>query len=288
MIIGTDLIGSGVSQCLSTKVVILVYYNRTGDKSMKIANEFGGLVHDTARSLIEGSEVVIAFLPTDTSLISVVSEIVGQGILKHNFVFINASTITPSTSVFISKALREVEANYVEAPVYGSIHEARKCNLISIVAREEKLYKTIIDILHLYSPSVFYVDELPKAMVLKLALNNIGLTPPVLIAESSMLIEPWGIEHDLFKNIIDKLWFKNLVERYWERIFNEKPARFKVWMAGKDYEYISRAIKDRNLPSILADALSNMYYNASNHGFLEKDYSQVARYNIAQGRKTGR
>lgn len=103
---------------------------------MRLAEEIGGLVHDTPRSLIEDSEVVIAFLPTDTSLISVITEISSHGKLLHGPIFINASTITPNTSVFAGKILREIGVNYVEAPVYGSVDEARDYRLISINSKK--------------------------------------------------------------------------------------------------------------------------------------------------------
>ncbi|MEM1780319.1 MAG: NAD(P)-dependent oxidoreductase, partial [Desulfurococcaceae archaeon] len=174
---------------------------------------------------------------------------------------------------------------YVEAPVYGSADEARDCKLISMVACSENILEAINNVLELYSSRIFYTGKPPTAAVLKLALNNIGLSIPAIIAESLMLLESWGVDIDLFRKVANSIWFGQVIDRYWARITEEKPPRFKVWMAGKDYSYLASALKEKRLPSMLSDAFASMYMFASTGGYGDKDYPQIARYYMELAKK---
>lgn len=276
--------GSNLARCLSKRSVELGYYNRTRTKAEALARELGGTVYSSPRELLEKSNLVVVFLATDEALREVVLEVVRGGVLSGK-VFINASTVTPMASLEALEALSTIGVHYVESPVYGSADEARDCKLISIVACEERVFEEYKNVVELYSAKVFYVGKPPKASVLKLALNNIGLALPAILGESLMLLEAWGVDLESFRKISGEIWFGQVLERYWPRILSEKQPRFKVWMAGKDYWYVASSLKARGLPAAISDALSTAYYTAASGGYMDKDYPLVAKYYMEQGKR---
>ncbi len=132
-----------------------------------------------------------------------------------------------------------------------------------------------------YSREIYCVGNILSASVLKPALNNIGLAkcqgfPLIYMA----LLISWNVELERFMEVAEKLWFGAIVKRYLGRILEEREPRFKVSMAGKDYLYVARALKEKHMPTYLAETMSSMFMKASKHGYSDKDYPQIAKYYI--------
>jgi 3-hydroxyisobutyrate dehydrogenase len=284
-IIGTGLMGSNLARCLRSKGYELVFYNRTRSKAEKLAGEIGGLVVESPREAAENSDVLILFIPDDDALHSIVFGEKGLGTYNGRVVVLNASTVTPMASLKAYSFLRERSIWYLEAPVYGSVSEARECRLFSLIAGKEEVFDNVRSVVEEYSGKVVYVGSIPSASALKLALNNIGLAMPALLAESLSLLKAWGVNKEKFLEVVNNLWFGDAVKRYWGRIYGEKPPRFRVWMAGKDYRYVSEALREKKQPALLSSAISAMYYIASMHGYGDKDYPRMAHYFIEKALK---
>mgnify|MGYP001772893265 CR=1 FL=1 len=278
-VVGVGVMGSNIARCLSSRGYKVNLYSRDFEKTQRIALEIGGRAYDNVKKLIEDSDATILFVTDDKAVLDTALSIASRGSTRRSLV-LNASTITPSTSTTAMNILRRAGVAYIEAPVYGSADEARECRLVSIVAGEKTLFEENKRFIESYSQRIFYVGEIPRAMVLKLALNHVGLALPALLAEALALLVAWGVDIDLFREIAEILWFGQLIDRYWGRIFEDKPPRFKLWMAGKDYACISRALKEKKIPSIVAEALSTIYMIPSTTEYRDKDYPQIARYFI--------
>jgi len=284
-LIGTGLMGSSLAKCLSNKGYQLVLYNRTRVKAEKLAEEIGGVVKDNPLDVYRDVDIAVGFLADDEALYDIVFGSNGLINADERITFINASTVNPMTSLRIYMVLKDHKVDYLEAPVMGSVDSASECRLLSIVAGEENVYEKARSVIGSYSFKTYYVGSIPNAMVLKLAINNIGLAMPALLAESLSLLKAYGIDLELFRNIVKNLWFGEAVERYWVRIFDEKPPHFKMELAGKDYWYIASALKSKRMPSSLAETISSMYMIASRNGFSGKDYPLIAKYYIELARK---
>ncbi len=275
-IIGTGLMGSNLARCLTSKGYDIYLYNRTLSKAIELAKELNCSVASSVTELIDHTDISLLTITGDEALLDVVSGIVFSK--NTNSMIINLSTVTPMASEQAYNILLKHGFKYLEAPVYGSTSEARECRLLSIVAGDKEVFENAEKIIQEYSGKVFYVGRIPSASVIKLALNNIGLSTPAILSISLMLLEAWGIEVNKFLDIAKNLWFYKIIERYWNRIVSEKPPRFKVWMAGKDYHYVSSALKYKKLPSELSDAIASMYMNAAANDYMDKDYPLVAKY----------
>ncbi len=277
-IIGTGLMGSNIAKCLSRKGYKLVLYNRTKWKAERLAEELGCSIAETPGELFKETNISIAFISGDEALYDIIYSDKGVINTSTRGVLINASTVTPMASTRVYRDLKKRGIGYIEAPVYGSTSEAKECRLLSIVAGERYVYNSVEAIIKEYSRKVHYVGEIPSATVIKLALNNIGLALPALLAESLALLEAWNINIEVYRNIAGELWFGEAIGRYWKRIIEEKPPRFKVWMAGKDYWYIASALKAKKIPSNISETLSSAYMQAAVNGYSDEDYPQIARY----------
>ncbi|MEM1677614.1 MAG: NAD(P)-dependent oxidoreductase [Ignisphaera sp.] len=278
-VVGAGIMGSNLCRCLADRGIAVNIYSRSFEKASKLASEIGGRAYSDVRKLVEDSDAVVIFVTDDRAVLSIVDSIISRGRVDGGLI-INASTVTPTASSISMEILSSVGIRYLEGPVYGSADEARDCRLISMVGGDRELFENYRKFFEVYSQSVFYIGAVPKAMVLKLALNHIGLAVPAILAEVLALITAWNVDLEVFREVSKSIWFGQLIERYWDRIFGGKPPRFKMWMAGKDYRYIASALKEKNIPSIVAEALSTIYMMPSATEYSDKDYPQIARYFI--------
>jgi 3-hydroxyisobutyrate dehydrogenase len=282
-IIGVGIMGSNLAKCLHSRGVRVGVYNRTREKAERVARELPGVrVYESPSQLLRDTDAVVVFVSDDEALLSIVGAVTSSqpGTTSTPPLLVNASTVTPMTSLRAMRALGEVNVVYSEGPVYGSADEARECRLVSYIACSEGVYERVKSVVELYSTRVLYVGEPPRASVLKLALNNIGLSAPALLAESLALLKSWGIEETLLLEASENLWFKPLIERTWHRVFSEKPPRFTVRLAAKDYSYIEKTLLERGVKPLVSTAIRRFYEEASRGGFGEKDYPRAAYYFI--------
>ena len=283
-VVGAGLMGSNVSKCLARKGVLAGVYNRTYEKASRLASELGVTAYNSLSSLVASSDALIIFISEDYALREVVSRLVESGNIREKIV-VNSSTVTPASSLEAKAMVEGSGAIYIEAPVFGSTDEARECKLITMISCRSELRELAEKTVLLYSSKTKYLGEPPRAMVTKLALNNIALALPPIIGESLALLEAWDASIEDFLEIARELWFGLVLERVWGRIMEDRPPRFKVELAGKDYKTISESLKAKKIPAIVADALSNAYYSASASGYEGKDYPQVARHYIELAKK---
>jgi len=275
-IIGTGLMGSNLARCLHGKGVELVVYNRTRGKAEKLCSEIGCRVVDKP-SLMRDVDAVIVFVFDDQAVQGVL--VGGDGLIHSgsSTMVLNASTITPITSLEVGEALESSGYTYFEAPVYGSTDEARECRLVSMLGGEQDRVDEAARITSLYSTETIYVGGVSKAMALKLALNNIGLSLPPIIGESLELLEAYNVSLEKFMEVSMKLWFGSILERYMKRIMGGSGnIRFTVKGAAKDYRTITRALTDKYYPAIISSALMN-YYTIASGSMGSSDYPKAGR-----------
>jgi len=276
-VVGLGNMGSNLVRCLRSRGLEVSVYNRTRAKAEELCREVGCRVTDSPKDLARTCEAVVVFVSDDAALRAVVTGPGGVAEAERGLV-VNASTVTPMTSLQIYEELRRVGVTYIEGPVYGSVDAARSCSLISMLAGDEEVLDRATEVAKLYSREVVKVGPVPKASVLKLALNNVGLAMAAVLAESVALLEAWGVDPELFRRVAGMLWFRDAVERYWSRMFEKREAAFRLALAAKDFAYIARSLNEKGLPAVVSSAMANLLYAAASAGYSDEDYPRVGDY----------
>ncbi|ADM27351.1 6-phosphogluconate dehydrogenase NAD-binding [Ignisphaera aggregans DSM 17230] len=284
-IVGLGLMGSNLVRCLRNKNIGVVVYNRTRSRAEALCREVNCVVVDSPREVADRAMFIIVFVADDDALRDVVFGSNGIVYSKNSSIIINASTITPMMSMYIYE---NIGKRYLEAPVYGSVDAAKSCSLLSIVAGDENVYREARGVIDLYSSKSIYVGEIPKASVLKLALNNVGMSFPIVLSESLAMLEAWGIDKELFREIAKNLWFGTAIERYWHRVTGPvKEPSFRLRLAAKDYSYVAKTLQIKNIPAFISSSISNLLTLATAEGYGDFDYTKIGEY-LVELAKRGR
>jgi 3-hydroxyisobutyrate dehydrogenase len=199
-LLGAGLMGEAMAKRLLEAKMPLVAYNRTHSKLTPL-KEAGAEIADRPELVIQTCECIILMLTDATAIESVLLSENSLSFLKNRTV-IQMGTIDPIQSKSIGDAVVAAGGEYLEAPVLGSIPEAKNGELLVMVGATETQFQKWYDLLKNFSPAPMLIGEVGTAAALKLALNQLiaGLTGT--FALSLAFVQQQGVNVEQFMEIL--------------------------------------------------------------------------------------
>jgi 3-hydroxyisobutyrate dehydrogenase len=191
---------------------------------------------------------------------------------------IQMGTIAPDES---KKLLWEVEARggeYLEAPVLGSIPEAKTGELLVMVGATSLLFTKWEGLLKNYSPNPLLIGEVGKAAALKLALNQMiaGLT--TTFALSLSFLQQQEVNIDIFMDILrSSALYAPTFDKKLSRMLdgNYDYPNFPTKHLEKDINLFLASSQSLDLNTEGLEGISLIVISAIKKGFAEGDYSAL-------------
>ncbi|PSN19779.1 hydroxyacid dehydrogenase [filamentous cyanobacterium CCP5] len=196
-VIGTGLMGAPMALRLLTSGHKVWAYNRTTEKlhSLKLA---GANICASPAAVAMEAEVLVLML-TDAAAIR---SVLGPEVPLKGKTLIQMGTIAPADSRALEQEFADQGANYLEAPVLGSIPEAKSGKLIVMAGAPPELFATWKSLLACFGPDPLHVGPVGSAATLKLAMNQLIGTLTSAFAQSLSLIQKEGISVDDFMQVL--------------------------------------------------------------------------------------
>lgn len=199
-LLGIGLMGLPMAQRLLEAGFSLCVYNRTVAK-VEPLRTLGAVVAATPDQVLQQSDCVILMLTNAAAIRETVlapesrSQLAGKTILQMG-------TIAPSESRELEAEVLSLGGDYLEAPVLGSIPEAKTGSLIVMVGGTPEQMQTYSSILHCFGKNPLLMGAVGTAAAVKLALNQLigGLT--ATFATSLGFVLQQGASVDLFMQIL--------------------------------------------------------------------------------------
>jgi 3-hydroxyisobutyrate dehydrogenase-like beta-hydroxyacid dehydrogenase len=178
-IIGTGKMGGAMARRLKTQGHELSLWNRTREKAEALG---AGKVAATPAEAAREAEVVISML-TDADAVRT-AYLGDEGALKSakSQVFIEMSTAGPNIAAELAPRLEKAGAQYVEAPVIGSVPAVEAGTLVVLAAGTEAAVERARPVLRALG-EVRHVGDLGTAAALKLVANSMLAGVTALAAE---------------------------------------------------------------------------------------------------------
>ncbi|PAX57038.1 NAD(P)-dependent oxidoreductase [Brunnivagina elsteri] len=198
--LGTGLMGLPMAQRLLQADVQLIAYNRTPEKLAPL-QAAGAEIAVHPRHAIRAADYVVLMLTNASAIYSVLLSDTSWRSLAGKTV-IQMGTITPTESKEIRDTVVAAGAEYIEAPVLGSIPEAEVGKLIVMVGSYREQYQRHQDILKYFGSEPVYVGEVGTASALKLALNQLIASLTTSFALSLKFVQRQGVDVDVFMKIL--------------------------------------------------------------------------------------
>jgi 3-hydroxyisobutyrate dehydrogenase len=198
--LGTGLMGLPMAQRLLQANVQLIAYNRTPEKLVPLQIAGAEIAVHPCHA-IRAADYVILMLTNAPAIYSVLLSDTSWRSLAGKTA-IQMGTITPTESEEIRNAVVAAGAEYIEAPVFGSIPEAEAGKLIVMVGAYREQYQRHLNILKYFSPEPVYIGQVGTASGLKLALNQLVASLTTSFALSLKFVQRQGVDVDIFMNIL--------------------------------------------------------------------------------------
>jgi 3-hydroxyisobutyrate dehydrogenase len=201
-IAGTGRMGSAIGARLLERGVSLAVWNRASARTRDLTEQ-GAADCRTPAELAASCNIVLTALLDDAALDAVY--LGSEGLLRGDCrerLFINVSTVSPTTVIRLASEAAGVGASLVDAPVIGTVSPARAGQLVVMaggsaadVARAKPVFDHIARVVH-------FVGDVGCGAAMKLAVNIPMSTYWAAMAESFALAQAVGLRPEQLAEII--------------------------------------------------------------------------------------
>jgi len=275
-VVGTGLLGSAIVERFLDLAIEVTVYNRTKEKTDPLLRR-GATIARSAAEAIQAAPCTILMLSDARAIQEVVFASGGRLNLQQKTI-IQMGTIAPAESFRFGQEVQTRLGAYLEAPVLGSIAEARSGKLIVMVGGSEELFERWNPILQCLGPEPIRVGPLGQAAVLKLALNQLIASHITAFSLSLGMIQRSGGDVDIFMRVLrqsalmtpmfDKKLHKMLDHDY-------SNPNFPIEHLLKDVTLCLKTAKGAHLEIGTLQSMQTLFKKAVAQSLPNQDYSTV-------------
>lgn len=275
-LIGTGLMGRPMAERILQAGHPLIVFNRTREKAVPL-KLLGAEMAANARDAIRYSECIILML-TDARAIRDLLLVPDHKAELGARTIIQMGTISPTESVDLNKEVLESGGEYLEAPVLGSIPEAKAGKLIMMVGALPEQFEIWSGLLRCFGPEPLLIGPVGRASALKLALNQLIASLTAAFSLSLAFVQRSGIQTDLFMKILRESalyapTFDKKLQRMVERDYSN--PNFPTRHLAKDIALFLSEARAMNLRSDALQGIRRLVKMTLDEGLGEMDYSAL-------------
>ncbi len=198
--IGTGLMGRPMAARLLEAGYGLTVFNRSRDKTRDLASR-GATVAESPSEVLREAQVVVLMLSDEAAIRSVLLDAEHAGAVR-GCALVQMGTIAPAASRALAREIQGLGGEYLEAPVLGSIPEAREGRLIVMVGGSADQFSRHRDLFRVFGPEPLHIGPVGQAAGLKLALNQLIASLTTAFALSLALVRKEGVAVETFMQIL--------------------------------------------------------------------------------------
>ncbi|MEM7064023.1 MAG: NAD(P)-dependent oxidoreductase [Cyanobacteria bacterium P01_B01_bin.77] len=272
--LGTGLMGAPMALRLQAAGHQVYGWNRSPDKLEPLLKD-GIQAAETPSATIKASQLIVLML-TDASAIhatllspEATAQLTGRAVLQMG-------TIAPQESKTIAQAVKAAGGDYLEAPVLGSIPEAKAGTLIMMVGATPEQFHQWRPVLKCFGPEPQLIGPVGAGSGVKLAMNQLIGSLTTAFAMSLGLVQQEAIDIEKFMTIVRQSalyapTFDKKLGRMCDRNFTN--PNFPTKHLLKDMNLFVRSAETFNAD--VAASVAQMVHQAVQQGLADQDYSAV-------------
>ena len=274
--LGTGLMGLPMAQRLIEANIELVAYNRTPAKLAPLRVD-GCAIAEHPHEVISACECLILMLTDISAIRGVLLSDSSRQALSARTV-IQMGTISPTESRAVRDEVVAAGGDYLEAPVLGSIPEAKAGKLIVMVGGSTEQFQRWLQLLQHFGSEPLLIGDVGAAAAVKLALNQLIASLTSAFALSLGFVQRQGSNTDLFMQILrdSALYaptFDKKLQRMLDRDYSNPNFPTKHLMKDTDLFINEAKLDDLNVSSL--EGVRKILEVAMSRAFSEQDYSSL-------------
>jgi 3-hydroxyisobutyrate dehydrogenase-like beta-hydroxyacid dehydrogenase len=199
--IGLGIMGSLQAMNLAKAGYELTVFNRTREKAEAWVAEHGGTVADSPRDVAAASDVVITMVVDGAQVEDMIDQALpgaGEGTL-----FVDMSTIAPSTARELDERLRDAGHAFVDAPVTGSSPKAKTGTLTIMCGGAEADIARARPLFEIMGEKIVLCGEAGQGQAVKVISQAITAVNCATLAQGLVLARQTGVNVDALLQTMD-------------------------------------------------------------------------------------
>ena len=276
-VVGVGLMGMPIAVTLKHAGFDVVAYNRTSAKLEALHTHSISTTKEIDKAIIPSDFLILTL--SDANAIN--SVLFSESLDFSGKTIIQMGTIAPDESRELAKKIGDRNGEYLEAPVLGSIPQAKTGTLLVMAGGEQSIYEKCLPILQKLGEEPRLIGKVGSAAALKLALNQLIAALTSGFSLSLGLIQKEGVDLEQFMAILrdSALYaptFDKKLQRMCDRNF-ENP-NFPTKHLLKDTDLFLQAAESAGLNSVGLAGIRDVIAEAVASQLAELDYSAI--YNV--------
>ncbi|MGD9488904.1 MAG: NAD(P)-dependent oxidoreductase [Calditrichaceae bacterium] len=275
-LVGTGLMGFPMAQRLLKNGYELTVFNRTAGKVGLLVEQGARLAGDP-REAVMNSDVIILMLSDFKAVNETMLSAEIQTSLAEKTI-IQMGTIAPDDSRRLMEKFSDYNAEYLEAPVLGSIQQVKAGELFILAGSTKKQFNTYESLFKIFGSTVYHIGEVGKASALKLALNQLIASLTASFSLSLGLVLHAGVDPDIFMRVLrNSALYAPTFDKKLDNMKNRNfiPPNFPVKHLLKDVDLILNSSSKAGLNTAQLEGVRKILVDAIEKGLKEEDYSAL-------------
>ncbi|MEM8806379.1 MAG: NAD(P)-dependent oxidoreductase, partial [Cyanobacteria bacterium P01_G01_bin.38] len=257
--LGTGLMGAPMAVQLEKAGHQVTAWNRTQAKLEPLISE-GIEIAPSPQAAIATTDALVIMLTDALAIEETLLNDEARAVLLGRTV-IQMSTIAPAESKAIAQKVSAVGGDYLEAPVLGSIPEAKSGSLILMVGASPKQFKQWLPVLQCLGPAPTLIGPVGAGAAVKLAMNQLIGSLTTAFAMSLGLVQSEDIDVETFMGIVRQSalyapTFDKKLQRMCDRNFAN--PNFPTKHLLKDMTLFVKAAEAQGIDAIAAESVSQL------------------------------
>jgi 3-hydroxyisobutyrate dehydrogenase len=275
-LLGLGLMGEPIALRLVHCGHDVVVWNRS-PAPLQRAAEAGLSAEAELSRAVALSEVILLTL-SDAEAIDAVLFSEGVIPLLQGKTVLQMGTIAPNQSRRVAKRVEEAGGDFLEAPVLGSIPEARSGQLIVMAAGAEPVYQHCLLMLRCLGKEVEHVGTVGQAAAMKLGMNQLIAALTAGFSQSLGLIRAEGVEVEQFMRLLRESalyapTFDKKLQKFIEHDYSH--PNFPLKHLIKDIGLFRQVAEESGIEASIAESMLAVFLKGEEAGYGEEDYSAL-------------
>lgn len=282
-LMGTGLMGQAMAGTLLGADLSVMAYNRTAEKLQPLQQQ-GIEVADSPTSLVSACDCIILMLADATAIQQVLLSAETAQQLSGRTI-IQMGTIAPRESQELQEQIVAQGGNYLEAPVLGSVPQAKSGSLQVMVGATQHQFDQWQGVLS-YLGTPFLVGTVGKAAALKLALNQLIVSLTGAFSLSLSFVQQEGVDGETFMEVLrNSALYAPTFDKKLKRMVSEDYTNpnFPTKHLLKDTRLFLDEAKSQGLTVSSLQGMETVLEAALELGFADDDYA--ALFEVIQSQK---
>jgi 3-hydroxyisobutyrate dehydrogenase len=273
---GLGPIGVAIAERLLAAGYDVHIWNRTAERAVPLMEQ-GAQLSASIEENIRAAEIILSSLPNAPAIQEVLLEVHWAHELEDRTV-IQLGHLNPQRSCAIMDACQAHGAQYIEAPLMGSVSEAAAGQLLALVGATQPQYQKVKPLLSEFVRQAHHIGEVGQASAMRLAFTSLTTLLMCAFSGSLGLLQSHKVSAEQFMDLLrGSSCYASLFDQKLERLLKRDYAlpELSVKNLLQELNLLTEAFEEDSINAPFIEGVQDVLYLTVAKGLTNSDFSAM-------------